>query len=164
MFISSPISAAFALTGSVISLVVGIGLGVDPDYLYSGQWNESAVLSSIAIGSIFFVPNSWKHFIFTILCAVFSSIIQGAILQAVRPFGLPTQNIAYNITTWFWILAGQRFEGLHYVELSEVTVAEDHIRRFNLSKKLLSSVKRFGINFYSYLGIEQHKDKMEFEE
>lgn len=105
-FISSPISAFFALTGSIVSLLTGICLGVDPNYLYSGQWNESAVLTSIAIGSIFFVPNSWKHIFFTVLGAIFSSIIQGAIIQLVRPFGMPPLNIAFNLTTWFWILAG----------------------------------------------------------
>lgn len=58
MAICSPISAAFALLGSIVSTLTALGLGASPASVYAGLWGYSAVLSSIAVGGLFFVANS----------------------------------------------------------------------------------------------------------
>ena len=79
MMISSPISAGFALIGSIVSVFTAIALGVDKEQIYQGIWNESAIQTSIAIGAIFFVPISVKHGFFTIMASFFSTVIHGAV-------------------------------------------------------------------------------------
>ena len=59
MCICSPISGGFALLGSSLATLTALGLGASSESVYQGLWGYSAVLSSIAIGGMFFVVNSF---------------------------------------------------------------------------------------------------------
>ena len=79
MMICSPISAGFALLGSIVSTLTALGLGASSSSVYAGLWGYSASLSSIAIGGMFFVANSYKTLLYAILAAIYSGIIHGAV-------------------------------------------------------------------------------------
>ena len=141
MAICSPISAGFALLGSSVATLTALGLGASSTTVYAGLWGYSAVLSSIAIGGIFFVANSVSCFVFTILAAVFSAIIHGAVASFMGPFGLPALTFPFNLVAWIWCLAGNSMGNLFPVEITAITIPEDHIKRVRLVQMMTSKFK-----------------------
>jgi len=132
MAVCSPISAGFALLGSVISTLTALGLGASSTSVYMGLWGYSAVLSSIAVGGMFFVANSLSLFIYAILASIFTAIIHGAIASLLTPFGLPALTFPFNLVAWIWCLAGNSMGGLFPVEITAISLPEDHIKRVKL--------------------------------
>jgi len=132
MAVCSPISAGFALLGSVISTLTALGLGASSTSVYMGLWGYSAVLSSIAVGGMFFVANSLSLFIYAILASIFTAITHGAIASLLTPFGLPALTFPFNLVAWIWCLAGNSMGGLFPVEITAISLPEDHIKRVKL--------------------------------
>ena len=110
--VCSPISALFALMGSIVSTLTALGLGATPASVYAGLWGYSAVLSCIAIGGMFFVANSMTNFFYAVFAGVFSAIIHGAVASYMAPFGLPALTFPFNLVAWIWCLAGSQMSGL----------------------------------------------------
>lgn len=132
MAVCSPISAGFAFLGSAISTLTALGLGASSTSVYMGLWGYSAVLSSIAVGGMFFVANSFSLFIYAILASIFTAIIHGAIASLLTPFGLPALTFPFNLVAWIWCLAGNSMGGLFPVEITAISLPEDHIKRVKL--------------------------------
>lgn len=137
----SPISAAFALLGSTVSTLTALGLGASSMSVYAGLWGYSASLSSIAIGGLFFVANSWKTLFYAILAALYSGIVHGAVSSFLAPFGLPALTLPFVFVSWIWCLAGNSIGGLFPVEITAITIPEDHIKRVRLALKVTSKFK-----------------------
>lgn len=142
LLICSPISALFALSAGLVSVCTAIALGCPPKQIYEGDFCESPILTAIAIGGIFFVANSMKHLFFTLTASFFCTFIQGAILSLTSPLGLPPLNLAYHITTWAFCLAGCQLRGLTPVDITQISVAEDHIRKVKLHRKITSKFRQ----------------------
>ena len=138
MFICSPISSAFALLGSAVSTLVALGLGVSSASLYMGLWGYSAVLTSIAIGGMFFVMNRPSAFFFAVFSSVATCIIQGATNAFMTPFGLPALTFPFNLAAWIFCLAGHGMGNLFAVEITALSIPEDHIKRVRLVQQLTS--------------------------
>jgi urea transporter len=117
MAVCSPISATYALFGSSIATLTALGLGATPESVYAGLWGYSAVLSSIAVGGMFFVANSFTNFFYTLLAALFSAVIHGAVASFMGPFGLPALTFPFNLVAWIWCLAGNQMADLFPVEI-----------------------------------------------
>lgn len=141
MAVCSPISAFFALLGSSIATLTAFGLGASSLSVYAGLWGYSAVLSSIAIGGMFFVANSITCFSYAVLAAMFSAIIHGGVASFMAPFGLPALTFPFNVVAWVWCLAGNSMSGLFPVEITAITIPEDHIKRVRLIQKMTSKFK-----------------------
>ena len=132
MAVCSPISAGFALLGSSVATLTALGLGASSTSIYAGLWGYSAVLSSIAIGGMFFVANSITCVSYTILAALFSAVVHGAVASFMTPFGLPALTFPFNLIAWIWCLAGNSMKGLFPVDITAITIPEDHINRVRL--------------------------------
>ena len=78
MCISSPLSALFALLGSVICVLTAMGLGADASSIYAGLWGFSGALTAIAIGGIFIYMNKLEAFLYFVLASISTVIIHGA--------------------------------------------------------------------------------------
>ena len=141
MAICSPISAGFALLGSSISTLTALGLGVSSASVYMGLWGYSAALSSIAVGGMFFVANSFTLFLYAVLAAIFSAVIHGGMVALLSPFGLPALTIPFNLVAWIWCLAGNSMSGLFPVEITTIKLPEDNIKRVKLVQKITSKFK-----------------------
>jgi len=139
--VCSPISAFFALLGSIVSTLTALGLGASAASVYAGLWGYSAVLSSIAIGGMFFVANSVTLFVYAILAGVFSAVIHGAVASYMAPFGLPALTFPFNLVAWIWCLAGNQMSGLFPVEIGAITIPEDHIKRVKLMQIVTTQFK-----------------------
>ena len=138
--ICSPISALYALIGSTVSTLTALGLGASSAQVYAGLWGYSAVLSSIAVGGMFFVANSRALFFYVILAAIFSAVIHGAVISFMAPFGLPALTFPFNLVAWIWCLAGQTMSNLMPVQLNRISVPEDHINRVKLMHEIIDLV------------------------
>ena len=75
MIICSPISSVFAIGAGLTSVCTALMLGVPPNLIYDGTFTESPILTAIGLGGIFFVANSKKHLLFTMLAAFFCTIL-----------------------------------------------------------------------------------------
>lgn len=141
MFICSPISSGFALLGSAVGVLTGLWLGVTPASLYAGLWGFSAVLTSIAIGGMFFVVNRFSTFAFAVIAAMITAIIHGATGAFLRPFGLPALTFPFNFVGWVFCLAGNVMGNVFSVEITAISVPEDHIKRVRLVIHMASQFK-----------------------
>lgn len=157
MAICSPISAFFALLGSSVSTLTALGLGASAASVYQGLWGYSAVLSCIAVGGMFFVANSFTLFVYAILAGVFSAVIHGAMVALLSPFGLPALTFPFNLVAWIWCLAGNSMSGLFPVEITAITIPEDHIKRVKLVQKMTSKFKELQ-SLTTFLDINRPED------
>ena len=129
MFICSPISSSAALLGSSVATLTALGLGASTSALYAGLWAYSAVLSSIAIGGMFFVMNRPSVFFYAVLAAIITTIVHGATASFMAPFGLPALTFPFNFVSWIFCLAGPGIGNIFAVEITAVSIPEDHIKR-----------------------------------
>jgi urea transporter len=124
-----------------VATLTALGLGASSASVYAGLWGYSAVLSSIAVGGMFFVANSLSCFFYTILAAAFSAVIHAAVVSYMAPFGLPALTFPFNCVAWIWCLAGNSMAGLLPVEITAITIPEDHIKRVQRVQKMTSKFR-----------------------
>lgn len=136
MFLCSPLSAGFALLGSFISTLTALGLGASTESVNDGLWGFSATLTSIAIGGMFYVMNSWTAFFYTVVSCVFTSIMQGATASFMAPFGLPGFTFPFNAIAWLFCLAGPSIGIVIPVDMARMSRPEEHIKRYKLAERL----------------------------
>ncbi|MQA92131.1 MAG: urea transporter [Gemmatimonas sp.] len=103
LLVNSVWAAVFALTGSAVSVVFALLLGASTSDIHSGLYSFSAVLTAIALGSVFYKP-SWRVTLFALLGTVFTVVVQGALDAAVAPAGIPTFTAPFVFVTWLFLL------------------------------------------------------------
>jgi urea transporter len=128
IFICSPISAFCALMGSAISTLTAMGLGVSSDSIYTGEWGFSAAMTSVAIGGLFFVLNNFKVVIYTLISVILTTIVHGGVESFLAPIGIPPLNFPFNFVCWIFCLAGQGMKGVFTVDITAITIPENHIK------------------------------------
>jgi urea transporter len=101
--VSSLRSAAFALVGSMVGLLVAALFGASGVAINAGLYGFSAVLTAIAVGAVF-NPPSFRVTIYAIVATVFTVIVQAALNTAMSPLGIPTLTFPYVLTMWFFLL------------------------------------------------------------
>jgi urea transporter len=113
---------------------------------------------------MFFVVNSFASVCYAILAGVFSAIIHGAVVGLMSPFGLPALTFAFNIVGWVWCLAGGLMSTMFPVEITAITVPEDHIKRVNLSRKMKSKFKAMNLEAITDIfGVKTHQELVAIE-
>lgn len=111
LLISSRLAALYALVGSAVGFIIALLLGGDGYSIYHGLYGYNSVLGTIAVGSVYFVA-SWKTAIYAILCAILCTIVAGALLALLEPFGMPTLTAAFVFSTWLFVLPKPIFRHL----------------------------------------------------
>ena len=66
-------------------------------------------VAAIALGAVFYRP-SFRVVVYTLLATVLSVIVQGAMIAAMTPFGIPTLTASFVLVTWLFLLPGLKFE------------------------------------------------------
>jgi urea transporter len=67
------------------------------------------VLTAIALGTVFYRPGP-RVVAYTLLATVLSVIVQGAVVAALTPFGIPTLTAAFVLVSSLFLLPRQQFE------------------------------------------------------
>lgn len=111
--VSSRWAAVFALFGSALAIATALTLAAEADSISAGLFGFSAVLTGIALGSVFYVPGV-RVLCFTALGVIFTVVVQGALDSAVAPVGIPTFTMPFVIATWLFLLPKEKFMPLHH--------------------------------------------------
>ena len=107
--VSSLPAAVFALLGAVVGLITAHALGAESQLITAGLLGFNPVLTAIALGAVFYRP-SLRVVLYTLLATVLSVIVQGAMIAALTPFGIPTLTASFVLVTWLFLLPGLKFE------------------------------------------------------
>jgi urea transporter len=101
--VSSAWAAAFAIVGTVVAFIVAVALGAATGDVTAGLFGFSAVLTAIALGSVFFRPGL-RVTLFALLGVVFTVVAQGALDIVMSPLGIPTLTFPFVVVTWLFLL------------------------------------------------------------
>ena len=101
--INSVRSAAFAVIGSIVSLSTALVFGANAAAIAAGVFGFSAVLTAMAVGAVFERP-SFRGTLYAIFATIFTVVVQGALVTAVSPIGIPTLTFPYLLTMWVFLL------------------------------------------------------------
>lgn len=108
----SVVCALFAVCGSLVATLLAGYLGGDMHAVQSGLYAFSAVLTSVALGTIFNQPG-WRVFIYTLTGIVFTVFIQAAMDVFLLPFGIPTLTMPFVISSWLFLVPNKELVPLH---------------------------------------------------
>ncbi|MGE4334823.1 MAG: urea transporter [Pigmentiphaga sp.] len=121
IFLASVPAGIAASLGSLIAMIVAIGMGADPASVSQGLYGFSSVLTAMAVGVIF-LKASWRVAVYAALATVVTVFIQGAMDVMMLPDGLPSFTAPYVLTMYLFI-APKRLLAPH----PHKPVATDHI-------------------------------------
>lgn len=102
IFIASVPAGIAAAVGSLIAMVVAIGLGADPATVSQGLFGFSPVLTAMAVGVVFLKP-SWSVALYAALATIVTVFVQGALDVIVDPMGIPSFTAPYVLTMYLFI-------------------------------------------------------------
>ena len=159
IFIASPILATTTWGGAFLSVLFQYLMGIqipDGDPLYFLLPVNGIIVFSVISGA-FFVFN-YHSVIFGIFGVFLSNIFTCAFSALLKPIGLPYLALPAQTIIILYYLNLNTFKNFIKVELDNLTVPEDHLRRYNLS---LTIMKRLHIvnNFMKNNSISPNKLK-----
>eukprot|EP00041_Stephanoeca_diplocostata_P018343 m.383701 g.383701 ORF g.383701 m.383701 type:complete len:262 (+) comp20983_c1_seq2:145-930(+) len=122
MCICAPVSAFFAVFGSVISTATALGLGVaaGDTGIYAGLYAYNGVLAAIAMGKL---PS--QTLLFVVIGAVLSTILTAATTAVFAPTGLPVGTFPFVLASWLMHMTS------HAVVEARQTQSADAFRPFS---------------------------------
>jgi urea transporter len=107
--VNSWAAAAFALAGSILSVLAAHLFGAESELITGGLLGFSPVLTAIALGAVFYRP-SWRVAIYAMLGTLLTVIAQAALNVALTPLAIPALTAPFVLVTWIFLLPRQCFE------------------------------------------------------
>lgn len=140
--ISTPIGAMVGLLGCAMYLLAGLLVGARPDQLYSGFLGYNAVLTAMAIGGMFYAPNTLSISLGAI-CAFLASIASLLLFPLFSVVQLPILALPFTIVTIGCLLIVQRaLPSLVPVSLYTVATPEEHRQRFLVARDIITRFRK----------------------
>jgi urea transporter len=102
--VGSRISAAAALLGSTIAVLVAWFLGAAPELIRAGVYGFNAALTAMALGGVFFVLHP-TTVAFSIIAVCFSTVLYGSMTAVLSPISLPALTAPFVVTIWLILLS-----------------------------------------------------------
>lgn len=110
--VESVACACYAIVGSLIATLLAYYLGANAHDISTGLYAFSAVLTSVALGTVFNQPG-WRVFIYTLSGIIFTVFIQAAMNVLLMPFGIPTLTMPFVISSWLFLVPNKEFMPEH---------------------------------------------------
>lgn len=110
--LSSRAAAVFALVGSAVAMATALAFGAGAGSIHAGLYGFSAVLTAIALGSVFYQP-SLSVTLYAVLGTVFTVFVQAALNVFLTPVGIPTLTAPFCFAAWVFLLPKEKFVPLH---------------------------------------------------
>jgi urea transporter len=107
--VGSLAAAGFALAAVLISVSVAHALGAESQLITGGLVGFNPILTAIALGTVFYKP-SLRVTVYTLVATVLTVIVQGGMVSALTPFGIPTLTASFVLVTWLFLLPAQKLE------------------------------------------------------
>ena len=154
--VCSRIISFFALFGAVTGqLTAAYLLGLPPATIHAGLWGFNSVLSSEALGGMFFVLYGYRIWFLTLYGSIMTVLLQAATSAFLSPVGMPVLTFPFTFICWiFCLIAGST--NLIAVKLVAISIPEDHRRRYRLSQ-LVKGQFQF-INHLTHLSSSTNED------
>ncbi len=124
----SRIAAIFALVGSLTGMLTGLAVGASGVAIYNGLWGFNGFDAALAIAGVFYVL-SLRSAILGVACAVFASLLFGAIGTLFIPWGLPALTLPFCFATLAFTLLKGAAPALDAIEAADITTPEEHLAR-----------------------------------
>lgn len=112
LFVCDKWSCLWAAVASAISLAVACLFHADGSDIANGLYGFSAVLTGIAIGSVFYKTTNWKIAAYTVIAIVTTVFIQAAMNALFKPWGIATLTGPFCITTWLFLLPAYKLNNI----------------------------------------------------
>lgn len=107
--VSSRWAALWAAIGSALALLVAIAFGASGAFISEGLYGFSAVLTAIALATVFYKPGK-RSALWAVLGILVTLFIQAGMNMILAPIGLATLTGPFCIATWLFLLPRIRFE------------------------------------------------------
>ncbi|MFC4605237.1 urea transporter [Rhodococcus kronopolitis] len=117
LLVASRWAALFALTGSAVATATVLALGANSVDVGNGLYGLSAVLTAIALGSVFYDP-SWRVLVYTVFGVLVTVMIHGALVSAFAPISLPAGTGPFVFATWLFLLPKKQFAPVQHGTLA----------------------------------------------
>jgi urea transporter len=111
-------AAGFAAAGAVVSTVLAVWFGASGSAIAAGLYGFSAVLTAVALGSVFYRP-SWPIALYALLGVAFTVVIHAALSTALAPVGVPALTAPFVFATWLFLLPKRDLVPTSHHELPE---------------------------------------------
>ena len=109
LLLSSPWAALWAAIGSALGAVVAAVLGASGANIAHGLYGFSAVLTAIALATVFYKP-SLRSAIWALIGIVATVVVQAAMNVMMMPVGIATLTAPFCITTWLFLMPMYKFD------------------------------------------------------
>ena len=103
LLIASRWAALWAAIGSVLAIFTASALSASSDSIAQGLYGFSAVLTAIALATVFYRPG-WRSAIWALLGVIVTVVSQAAMNVMLDPLGLSTLTAPFCIATWVFLL------------------------------------------------------------
>lgn len=97
-------AAAMAMVGSLVGLLVGLGLGASESDLGRGLWGFSPCLTALALGATPVVSRQ-RSIGLVVFGAAVTAIVAAAMTEALRPMGMVALTAPFVLVVWAFTLA-----------------------------------------------------------
>ena len=101
--ISSTRAAAFAVIGSIAGMSVALMLSARPAAITEGLYGFNAVLAAMAVENVF-RRTTLRGAFYATLAAIFSVVVEAALVTALSPIGIPALTFPFVLTMWLFLL------------------------------------------------------------
>lgn len=109
LFLSDRWAALWAAVGSAVALAVAILFGASGSAVEGGLYGFSAVLTAIALATVFYKPSP-RSALWALAGIVVTVFVQAGLNVAVAPLGIATLTAPFCIATWLFLLPLIRFD------------------------------------------------------
>ena len=109
LLIASRWAALWAAIGSAVAIVVASAFSVSGYDIAHGLYGFSAVLTAIALATVFYRPG-WRSALWATMGVVITVVSQAAMNVMLDPFGLSSLTAPFCITTWVFLLPLFKFD------------------------------------------------------
>lgn len=102
--VSSPRAMLLGFFGALLAVGAALAIGADPQAVFAGKYAFSAVLTAVALGSVFNPPGR-RVLIYTLIGVIFTVLVQGAFNTLLAPLGMPSLTMPFVMASWLFLSA-----------------------------------------------------------
>ena len=87
-------------------------MGVPINHIDAGLYSFSAVLTAIALATVFYKP-SWRSALWALVGVLVTVVVQAAMNVAMKPVSIATLTAPFCVATWLFLLPMFQFDENH---------------------------------------------------
>lgn len=114
LLVSSRLACSAALTGSLIGMLVGWGMGADEVAIRSGAFGFNSVLTAIVFAGL--IVANMASVTYSALAVITTAVVFAAMSAALEPLGMPALTSPFVLVVWLFLLASPQFKNLKKAE------------------------------------------------